>query len=74
MARTTEKIDLLYQNGGNITGLPTGFSDLDNMTSGLQDGDLVIIAGRPSMGKTVFGVNIAEHAALKAKNPLLSLA
>ena len=71
LARTTEKIDLLYQNGGNITGLPTGFSDLDNMTSGLQDGDLVIIAGRPSMGKTVFGVNIAEHAALKSKKPVV---
>lgn len=71
LARTTEKIDLLFQNQGNITGLPTGFSDLDTMTSGLQDGDLIIVAGRPSMGKTVFGVNIAEHAALKSKKPVV---
>ena len=56
---------------GVITGLPTGFSDLDKMTSGLQAGDLVIIAGRPSMGKTVFGVNIAEHAAIQTKKPVV---
>ncbi len=71
LARTTERIDELFKNKGQITGLPSGFSDLDNMTSGLQPGDLIIVAGRPSMGKTVFGVNIAEHAALKSKKPVV---
>ncbi len=71
LARTAEKIDLLHEMKGVITGLPTGFSDLDKMTSGLQAGDLVIIAGRPSMGKTVFGVNIAEHAAIQTKKPVV---
>lgn len=71
LARTTERIDLLHESKGAITGLPTGFNDLDKMTSGLQPGDLVIVAGRPSMGKTVFGVNIAEHAAIKTKKPVV---
>lgn len=71
LPRTTEKIDLLYQSQGRLTGLSTGFSDFDRMTSGLQPGDLVIIAGRPSMGKTVFGMNIAEHAAIKEDKPTL---
>jgi replicative DNA helicase len=71
LARTTERIDLLHESKGSITGLPTGFNDLDKMTSGLQPGDLVIVAGRPSMGKTVFGVNIAEHAAIKTKKPVV---
>jgi len=71
LARTTERIDLLHESKGTITGLPTGFNDLDKMTSGLQPGDLVIVAGRPSMGKTVFGINIAEHAAIKTKKPVV---
>ncbi|MCK4870723.1 MAG: replicative DNA helicase [Gammaproteobacteria bacterium] len=66
-----EKIDILYHSGGAITGLATGFADLDNMTSGFQDGDLVIVAGRPSMGKTSFAINIAEHAAIKGDKPIL---
>ncbi len=53
-----------------ITGLPTGYTDLDEMTSGLQPGDLVIVAGRPSMGKTSFAMNIAEYAAIKRRQPV----
>ncbi|HET7300019.1 MAG TPA: replicative DNA helicase [Oleiagrimonas sp.] len=56
-----------YENRGQLTGLPTGFSDLDEMTAGLQPSDLVIVAARPSMGKTAFSVNIAEHAAIRSK-------
>ena len=50
-----------------ITGLATGLSDLDKMTSGLQPSDLVIVAGRPSMGKTTLVMNMAEHAAIKSE-------
>jgi len=65
-----KRIDFLYQQAGNITGLATGFSDLDEMTSGLQNGDLVIVAARPSMGKTTFAMNIAEQAALRSGLPV----
>lgn len=58
-------IDALYERGQRVTGLETHFVDLDNLTSGLQRSDLVIIAGRPSMGKTAFALNIAENAAVK---------
>jgi len=58
------RIDELYHSGGTMTGISTGFKKLDEMTSGLQPGDLIIIAGRPSMGKTALAVNIAENAAL----------
>ena len=57
-------IDALYERGQRITGLETHFVDFDNMTSGLQPSDLVIIAGRPSMGKTAFAMNIAENCAV----------
>ena len=57
-------IDKLYEQGQRITGLETHFEDLDNITSGLQKSDLIIIAGRPSMGKTAFAINIAENAAV----------
>ncbi|HKD59830.1 MAG TPA: replicative DNA helicase [Terracidiphilus sp.] len=60
-------IDNLYKNSRAVTGLPTDFTELDNMTSGLQKGELVIIAARPSMGKTAFAINIAENAAVKSK-------
>jgi len=63
--KTYKKLHELSQNQGKLTGISTGFKDLDKMTSGLQASDLVIIAGRPSMGKTVLAVNIAEAAALK---------
>ena len=60
-----------FDRGGQITGLPTGFSDLDEKTCGLQGGDLVIVAGRPSMGKTAFAINVAEHVAVKEGKPAL---
>ncbi len=56
-----------YQNRGQLTGLPTGFADLDEKTAGLQPSDLIIVAARPSMGKTALAVNIAEHAAIRNK-------
>ena len=56
-----------YENRGQLTGTPTGFVDLDNLTSGLQKSDLIIVAARPAMGKTAFALNIAEHAAIHAK-------
>ena len=56
-----------YENRGSVTGLPTGFTDLDEMTAGLQPSDLIIVAARPSMGKTALAVNMAEYAALKTK-------
>lgn len=71
LAKTTERIDELYHSTESITGLSTGFTDLDEMTSGLQRGDLVIVAGRPSMGKTTLAMNIAEFAAIKSKKPIV---
>lgn len=59
-----ERIELLSQNSSAVTGVPTGFTDLDEMTAGFQKGDLVIVAARPSMGKTAFTLNIAQHAAI----------
>jgi len=63
LGQVVERIEELYQqeNPSEITGVPTGFTDLDKMTAGLQPGDMVVIAGRPSMGKTAFALNIAEH-------------
>lgn len=67
-----DRIDYLYQreNQGAVTGIPTGFDDLDERTSGFQPGDLIIVAGRPSMGKTAFSLNIAENVALDTKLPV----
>ncbi len=65
------RIEELFQSGGDITGLSTGFADLDKLTSGLQPSDLVIVAGRPSMGKTGFTMNLVEHAVLHQKKPIL---
>jgi replicative DNA helicase len=59
-------IERLYEQKQAVTGVPTGFADLDALTSGLQPSDLIIVAGRPSMGKTAFVLNLAEHAALRA--------
>ncbi len=61
------KIEQLYESKGGITGLPTGFKDLDQLTSGLQPSDLILIAARPSMGKTAFVLNIAQHVGIRAK-------
>lgn len=66
---TIDRIDMLHQSGGDITGIPSGYREFDKMTAGLQNGDLVIIAGRPSMGKTTLAINIAENAAIGAKVP-----
>ena len=60
------EIERLFNNKGEVTGVPTGFRDLDDKTSGFQSGDMVLIAARPSMGKTTFALNIAQHAALKS--------
>ncbi|MBU6365922.1 MAG: replicative DNA helicase [Gemmatimonadetes bacterium] len=65
-----EKLELLAQRDQLVTGVPTGFTELDQLTSGLQQADLVIVAARPSMGKTAFTLNIAQHAAITAKVPV----
>lgn len=72
LAQVVERIDELYHREGDsdVTGIPTGFLDLDRMTSGLQPGDLVIVAGRPSMGKTSFAMNLAEHVAIEQGLPV----
>jgi replicative DNA helicase len=58
-------IDVLFDRGQRVTGIETGFVDLDNMTSGLQPGELVVVAARPSLGKTALALNVAAHAAIK---------
>jgi replicative DNA helicase len=71
-----DHIDMLAQNAGSLTGISTGFKKLDEMTAGLQKGDLIVVAGRPSMGKTTFALNIAENAAFgpnKAKVGVFSM-
>ncbi|HEX7044502.1 MAG TPA: replicative DNA helicase [Burkholderiales bacterium] len=70
LTKTVDRIDQLYRTQGTVTGVPTGFTDLDEKTSGLQKSDLIIIAGRPSMGKTTFAMNIAENAAVGHKIPV----
>jgi replicative DNA helicase len=73
LAGVVERIETLYNRDdpSDVTGVPTGFSDLDRMTSGLQPGDLVVVAGRPSMGKTALALNIGEHVALTAGLPVV---
>jgi replicative DNA helicase len=72
LTQVVERIEFLYNrdNPSDVTGIATGFTDLDRMTSGLQEGDLIVIAGRPSMGKTSLALNIAEHIALVLKMPV----
>jgi replicative DNA helicase len=72
LTEVVERIETLYgrDNPSDITGTATGFTDLDRKTSGMQPGDLIIIAGRPSMGKTAFAINIAENVALDSKLPV----
>ena len=70
LSKTVDKIDKLFNSDGGITGVSTGFDKFDEMTTGLQESDLVIVAGRPSMGKTTFAMNIAENAAIADKLPV----
>ncbi|MFA6807491.1 MAG: replicative DNA helicase, partial [Eubacteriales bacterium] len=70
LLKTFEKIEYLYSTKGNLTGVPTFYKDLDRITAGWQASDLVIIAGRPSMGKTALVLNMAQNAAVKAKVPV----
>lgn len=67
LTKAVSRIDELYNMKGQMTGLSTGFHDLDEMTSGLQPSDLVIVAGRPSMGKTTFAMNLVEHAVVSSE-------
>jgi replicative DNA helicase len=72
LTKVVERIQELFEraNPSDVTGVPTGFVDVDRMTSGLQPGDLIIVAGRPSMGKTAFALNIGEHVALDQGLPV----
>lgn len=70
LAKAVDKIEMLYEQDGDITGASTGFTDLDEKTSGLQPSDLIIVAGRPSMGKTTIAMNMAENVALKSGMPV----
>jgi replicative DNA helicase len=72
LGQVVDRIQELYEqeNPSEITGLPTGFVDLDRMTAGLQPGDMIVIAGRPSMGKTAFALNIAEHVGVDLGLPV----
>ena len=71
LTRAVERIDVLFQTKGALTGISSGFRDIDEMTSGLQPADLIIVAGRPSMGKTAFMMNIAESAVISGESPVL---
>lgn len=65
-----DRVQEMADNPQDVTGVPTGFIDLDRMTAGLQGGDLIVLAARPSMGKTAFAINIAEHVALNEGLPV----
>lgn len=67
---TFDKIEQLYNKQENITGIPTGFTDLDSLLSGLQPSDLIILAARPAMGKTTLALNMAQYAAVKGGEPV----
>ncbi|MBB5322714.1 replicative DNA helicase [Marinobacter oulmenensis] len=71
LANTLSRIEELFESGEPTTGLTTGFTDLDEKTSGMQPADLIIVAGRPSMGKTTFAMNIVENALISASVPIL---
>ena len=72
LGQVVDRIQELYEqeNPSDVTGVPTGFSDLDKMTAGLQPGDMIVVAGRPSMGKTAFALNIAEHVGVDLGLPV----
>lgn len=73
LTEVVERVDALFNcdDPSEVTGVPSGFTDLDRMTTGFQPGDLIIVAGRPSMGKTAFAINIGEHVAVEVKKPVL---
>ena len=71
LVKTIDRIDELFNTNEGLTGISTGFTDLDGMTSGLQPADLVIVAGRPSMGKTTFAMNLVENAVLRSEKVIL---
>lgn len=71
LRQAVDKIDELFKSEGAITGLSTGFDELDAMTSGLQKSDLIVVAARPSMGKTTFAMNLVEHAVLSGDKPVV---
>ncbi|HVA54829.1 MAG TPA: replicative DNA helicase, partial [Gammaproteobacteria bacterium] len=70
LSKAVDRLDLLMHANNPVTGLPTGLDKFDHMTAGLQPGDLIIIAGRPSMGKTAFAINIAEYCSCRPENPV----
>ncbi len=70
LVKTVDRIDTLYHSDSPLTGVATGYDDFDRMTAGMQRSDLLIVAGRPSMGKTSFAMNIAEHVAIKERKPV----
>ncbi|HET7649443.1 MAG TPA: replicative DNA helicase [Gammaproteobacteria bacterium] len=70
LSRTVDRLDALMHANSPVTGLASGIDEFDKLTTGLQPGDLIIIAGRPSMGKTAFAMNIAEYAACKPESPV----
>ncbi len=70
LARAVERIDILFQRDNPVTGIPSGWPDFDEKTAGLQRGDLIVIAGRPSMGKTSLAMNIVENVAIEVKHPV----
>ncbi len=69
LSPTVDRLDTLHNTPGDITGITSGFTELDRMTAGLQPGDLIVVAGRPSMGKTSLAMNIAENAAIGKEIP-----
>ncbi len=71
LTKAVQRIDELFQTKGALTGLSTGFREVDEMTMGLQKGDMIVVAGRPSMGKTSFAMNIAESAVISGEKPVL---
>ena len=71
LSRAVDRIEKLYESRNPITGMPTGFDELDKKTAGLQSSDLIIVAGRPSMGKTAFAMNMVEHAVMEGEGAVL---
>ena len=71
LTENMELVEKLYEKGSSITGLPTGFTELDSITAGLQASNLIIVAARPSIGKSAFAISIAQHAAVDAREPVV---